>query len=285
MFPKRKANFQVTDENVQVDVVTPSMEKVEMPILKESEPLPAIIESVEVKKERAAVSPQAVPETPPGSTPADLERLREILYGSQARTTEKRITDLENRLIMLRQEMNDLLEKRFNSVAHDASSQVNSTNKELSERLTQVSTEQSAQLRGVQQTLENQLQKQETDLNTQIRTTRRELSERLEALQTEQATQLRDVQRELNQRIDTLTSDFFAQLRQMQKELSERLDQINNAQSERTQTLQQESRQRDDTLRQELILLASQLDDRKVSRLDLGQLLVEMGQRLRSDKQ
>jgi len=80
-----------------------------------------------------------------------------------------------------------------------------------------------------------------------------------------------------------LATDLLTQLRTTQKELGDRIDRVNAEYSERVRTLQAETRQRDDSLRQELLTLASSLEDKKASRHDLGQMLMELGQRLRSE--
>ena len=80
-----------------------------------------------------------------------------------------------------------------------------------------------------------------------------------------------------------MATDLLTQLRTTQKELGDRIDRVNAEYSERVRTLQAETRQRDDSLRQELLTLASSLEDKKTSRHDLGQMLMELGQRLRSE--
>ncbi|MCA9970482.1 MAG: hypothetical protein KC425_09720 [Anaerolineales bacterium] len=84
----------------------------------------------------------------------------------------------------------------------------------------------------------------------------------------------------MSQRIESLATDFFTQLRQAQSELTARLDALAAAQAEQLQTLQAETRQRDDAIRQELLQLTARLSDHKVSRQEMGQMLVELGQRL-----
>ena len=94
---------------------------------------------------------------------------------------------------------------------------------------------------------------------------------------------MRNIQKELNERIDKLAADFLTQLRSVQREVNERLERVNSEQSERVRSLQTESRQRTNNLRQEVLTLAGELSNNKVSRHEMGQLLQEMGQRLRSD--
>jgi len=66
--------------------------------------------------------------------------------------------------------------------------------------------------------------------------------------------------------------------------LGDRIDKLSEDLSAQIRNLQTESRQRDDAQRQELLALASSLDDKKTSRYDLSQMLVELGQRLRNEK-
>jgi len=66
--------------------------------------------------------------------------------------------------------------------------------------------------------------------------------------------------------------------------LGNRIDKLSEDLPAQIRSLQTESRQRDDAQRQELLALASSLDDKKTSRYDLSQRLVELGQRLRNEK-
>jgi len=66
--------------------------------------------------------------------------------------------------------------------------------------------------------------------------------------------------------------------------LGDRIDKLSEDLPAQIRSLQTESRQRDDAQRQELLALASSLDDKKTSRYDLSQMLVELGQRLRNEK-
>ena len=217
------------------------------------------------------------------ATDTELSRLRDILFGGQARSTEKRMSDLELRVEAIRQELSDQIERKVGNLDQTAGNQLAATRTDFVERLNMKTEAQSNNLRAVQQELNDRIDAQNSDLSAHIRTTQRELTDRLDAQQTDQTTQLRDVQKELSQRLDTLTADFMTQLRQIQKELSERLDKLSETQIEQTRTLQAESKQRDDELRQELMSFASLLENKKVSRADLGQMLSELGQRMRTD--
>jgi hypothetical protein len=222
--------------------------------------------------EPSAPSDKATPVVAAGSTdepPAsslepkanELERLREILYGSQARNTEKRLGDLEIRLEDTHRSLSDALNEKLQAVSDTASARLSDARQELGTRLDEQSASQSAQLRAVQ----------------------KDLTERLDRQAAEQAAQLRAVQKELRDALEQLAADMLHQLRASHKELSDRIDKLSADTAERMRSLQSETRQRDDSLRQELLTLASSLDDKKASRQDLGQMLMELGLRLGSD--
>jgi gas vesicle protein len=215
-------------------------------------------ETKPVPPEPADDSVQPAPDTPSAD---ELGRLRDILFGSQSRSTDKRLGDLETELKSARQEMADRLSDRVNALTESTSTQFTDTRREFNEKLDRQGMDQSSQLRNAQ----------------------KDLSERLERQSTDFAGQLGSVQKQLSDAIDKLAADLLRQVRETHRELSERIDKLGAEQTERTRNLQAESRQRDDTLRQELIAMADSLDGRKTSRNDLGQMLMELGLRLRQD--
>lgn len=175
MFPKKKTNSSDVEET-DVTVLAAETRPVELERFeKKAGPPPPLSQPAQVKETAVALAEEE--DSTQSGTPADLDRLRDILYGNQVRTTEKRISDLETRLASLRQEMHDLIERNFTSLSTDASSQVQETNRTLGDRLTQQSSEQATQLRTVQHDLTGQIQAQHTELTSQIRTNRRELTE------------------------------------------------------------------------------------------------------------
>jgi hypothetical protein len=180
----------------------------------------------------------------PEPTADELGRLRDILFGSQSRTLEKRLSDLETGLRSLRQELTNLVQDQISALSESTSGQFVET--------------------------------------------RREFNEKLDKQGTDQSTQLRAVQKDLIEKLDNLESfaaDVLRQLRETHKELSDRLDKQAAEQTERTRNLQSEARQRDDSLRQELLSMAASLDNKKASRQDLGQMLMELGLRLRQESE
>lgn len=136
---------------------------------------------------------------PTGSSVKELERLRDILYGEQARATEDRLGDLEKRLEKVRSDLNALFRKEHKS-------------------------------------LQTSLEKQISNLSKQLDEHEIEASERLEHTRSE------------------LTDDFTNRLNDQAAQLRE--------------------------LRQQLVEISAALEESKVSRSDLGAMLIEMGQRI-----
>lgn len=192
---------------------------------------------------------------------SDLERLRDILFGSQTRSAEQRLSDLENQLERTDQEFAEIFSEKVDTLQSAYSTNLNSTRKELSEGLEEQNSEQMASLRAMEQSLTERFEKQEL----------------------QRKTELRNFKKKVNDRVEELAEDFFTQLRNTQRELTARLEQMNGEQTNRVRSLQNDSRKRNIDLRQELLSLAASLQDSKISRHELGQQLQELGQRLRSD--
>jgi septal ring factor EnvC (AmiA/AmiB activator) len=136
---------------------------------------------------------------PTAGSAKELERLRDILYGEQARATEDRLGDLEKRLEKVRTELNSLFRKEHKNLQTSLEKQINALNKQLDEH--------------------------EITAAERLENTRSELNNDFTKRQNDQATQLRE-------------------------------------------------------LRQQLVEISAALEDSKVSRSDLGAMLIEMGQRI-----
>jgi len=203
----------------------------------------------------------AVPAPVETASPDELGRLRDILFGSQSRTYEKRLGDLETGLKTTRQEITDLISEKLNALADSTSSQFSDTRREFHDKL----------------------EKQGSDQSSQLRSAQKDLSERLERQSAEQSAQLNNVQKQLSDSVEKLAADLLRQIRETHKELSDRIDKMGSEQAERMRNLQAETRQRDESLRQELLSMADTLEGKKASRSDLGQMLMELGLRLRQD--
>jgi DNA repair exonuclease SbcCD ATPase subunit len=218
----------------------------------ETEPVsPSPLEGIELKTEASE------------PTADELGRLRDILFGSQSRTLEKRLSDLETGLRSSRQELTNLMQDQIGALSESTNGQFVETRREFNEKL----------------------DRQGTDQSSQLRTTQKDLAERLDRQSVDQSSQLQAVQKQLSENIEKLAADLMRQIRETHKELSDRLDKQAAEQTERTRSLQSEARQRDDSLRQELLSMAASLDNKKASRQDLGQMLMELGLRLRQESE
>ncbi|MCA9956149.1 MAG: hypothetical protein H6657_25760 [Ardenticatenaceae bacterium] len=161
----------------------------------------------------------------------ELENLREILFGNQARATDDRLTILEEALQKQHRDLTDALNKQ-------AAAQREATD-------------------AAERSLKNQLTNQAntTQANHQA------LEESLNQLRTDHKRLMDEMQASFTQELEILRSSLSDQIRRMQNE----------------------SRQRDDDLRQELLTVSNWLDNKLTPRLNLGQMLIEIGQQLQSD--
>ena len=161
----------------------------------------------------------------------ELENLREILFGNQARATDDRLTILEEALQKQHRDLTDALNKQ-------AAAQREATD-------------------AAERSLKNQLTNQAntTQANHQA------LEESLSQLRTDHKRLMDEMQATFTQELENLRSSLSDQIRRMQNE----------------------SRQRDDDLRQELLTVSNWLDNKLTPRLNLGQMLIEIGQQLQSD--
>lgn len=104
----------------------------------------------------------------PEPTADELGRLRDILFGSQSRTLEKRLSDLESGLRSLRQEMTNLLQDQVGALSESTSTQFTETRRDLNEKIDKQGMDQSAQLRAVQKELTEKLEKQSAEQSAQF---------------------------------------------------------------------------------------------------------------------
>ncbi len=95
-------------------------------------------------------------ETSPETNP-DLDQLRNILYGNQARATEKRLDDLEARLETVRRELSEDLNKRAASLSSSTTSQLNDNRNTLSAQIDQMAADFNQRLDTQIATLNQQL--------------------------------------------------------------------------------------------------------------------------------
>lgn len=120
--------------------------------------------------------------------------------------------------------------------------------------------------------------------SAQLKTARQELEWQLEKQNNEQSSQLHTLEEEQKLAIDKLASDFDERMQAAQKKLNEKISELDNTVSEKLLEMQAEFRRRDDDLRQQILTLSDWLDERKASREDLSELLIDMGKQLQKVK-
>jgi DNA anti-recombination protein RmuC len=169
-------------------------------------------------------------------TPTELESLRNILFGNQARATDTRLNQLETHLESQRLHLEEAIQEQVAAMGTQAAQQLEATRKAMTD----------------------QIARQFAD----------------------QAEQQRSLQQELNARMDQMSTEFQQQFINLQQTFGKQISQLRSDLLERLQSTLAESRQRDDDLRQELLTMTAWLDNRKASRIDLGQMLMEVGQQL-----
>ncbi|MBP6016845.1 MAG: hypothetical protein KA586_09005 [Candidatus Promineofilum sp.] len=136
-----------------------------------------------------------------------------------------------------------------------------------------------------------------TDLDSRLESVRRELkseqdsraqvvaktaSDQNTALRKESSSRLDKEVQIIGERIEQLTTDLHELVDSTRQTLETRFDRLQEDHNERFRLLEEEGRRRDDDLRSELLTISAWLEDKKTSRHDLGQMLEEIGQRLRA---
>lgn len=115
-----------------------------------------------------------------GNNTADLEVLRDLIFGNQARDFARRIGDLDNRLEVARRELKNEQDSRAQSVAKTASDQTIALRKEtnsrldkevqiIGERIEELSTQMKEQMESIQRTIENRLDRMQADAAERLR--------------------------------------------------------------------------------------------------------------------
>ncbi len=131
-----------------------------------------------------------------GKNPGELEVLRDLIFGNQARDFSKRISDLDTRLEAVRRELKTDQETRAQAVAKTASDQTNALRKEsnsridkevniIGERLEQLSEELNQLIESNRRTIESRLDRLQEDANERLRVLEEEARRRDDDLRTE----------------------------------------------------------------------------------------------------
>jgi len=136
----------------------------------------------------------------------DLDQLRTILFGNQARAIEKRIHDLELRLETVRRELNQHFNERLDALAETTAADLASVQQELNEQLAGQAADQTKQNKELQERLE----KLAADFAKQLQTTQKELSQQMDRQVADLQQKLVEFQFEARQRDDDLRVEMLA---------------------------------------------------------------------------
>jgi hypothetical protein len=95
--------------------------------------------------------------------------------------------------------------------------------------------------------------------------------------------ELQALQRSVAEEMGQLKRELLEALSEQSDSLKNDIDGVREDLIERLLTKQTESRQRDDALRRELLALSAWLDNTKTSRMQLGEMLMHVGQQLQEN--
>jgi DNA anti-recombination protein RmuC len=129
---------------------------------------------------------------------SELETLRELIFGNQAREFSRRLDTLESQLAASRRELQTLIHDTSGAVAQDATAKTTAVRKDLTQKLDKQYAELSARLEQLEETF-----------SAQLRAAQKELSERLDKLSAQQTAQLQTAQAESRQRDDDLRRELL----------------------------------------------------------------------------
>ena len=120
----------------------------------------------------------------------------------------------------------------------------------------------------------------------------RATEQRIDTLEARLESVNKDLQNSLNEQAATLSGAAAKQFQTLEAELAQAKSNFNQRLEQQINDLRQqladfraESRQRDNELRQEMLTLGAMLDKQKTGRVELGQLLVDLGQQLQENAQ
>ena len=134
-----------------------------------------------------------------GNNAGELEVLRDLIFGNQARDFTRRITVLDSRLETVRRELKNEQDARAQSVAKTASDQNIALRKEANSRL-----DKEVQVIG------ERLDQLTTDFQELMESNRRALESRLDRMQEDNNERLRLLEEDARRRDDDLRSELLA---------------------------------------------------------------------------
>lgn len=133
-----------------------------------------------------------------GNNAGELEVLRDLIFGNQARDFTRRLSDLDSRLEAVRRELKTEQETRTQSVAKAATDQNTSLRKETNSRI-----DKEIQVIG------ERLDQLAADLREHIDTTRQTVETRLDRLQEDTGERIRLLEEDARRRDDELRTELL----------------------------------------------------------------------------
>lgn len=133
-----------------------------------------------------------------GNNAGELEVLRDLIFGNQARDFTRRLSDFDSRLETVRRELKAEQETRTQSVARTASDQNTALRKEANSRI-----DKEVQVLG------ERLEQLAADLREHIDTTRQTVEARLDRLQEDTCERIRLLEEDARKRDDELRTELL----------------------------------------------------------------------------
>ncbi len=195
----------------------------------------------------------------------ELERLRDILIGSHARTVSERLDHLEARSTEMFDELKEEIKNTRQELINTFNSEIAALRKELQEHA-----------KRSQDGLQEYVQRSQAELHEHAQRSQKELQDHAARSQTEQQA-TNDRLQKLAIENQKLADEQSANLRAAQTDLQEKIE-------GHARDITARMDQKDDAISQELRQLAATLEEKKVARDELAQLLQDLAQRLGKSK-
>lgn len=133
-----------------------------------------------------------------GSNTGELEVLRDLIFGNQARDFAQRLSDIDGRLETVRRELKSEQDSTAQSLVKTSSDQTTTLRKETQSRI-----DKEVQM------LDERIDQLAADIREQMETARRALEARLERMQADASDRLRLLEEETRRRDDDLRSELL----------------------------------------------------------------------------
>lgn len=151
-----------------------------------------MVRKVEADKEGNSVTAAG------GSNAGELEVLRDLIFGNQARDFAQRLSDIDGRLETVRRELKSEQEATAQSLAKTSSDQTTTLRKETHSRI-----DKEVQI------LDERIEQLAADIREQMETARRALEARLDRMQADASDRMRLLEEETRRRDDDLRSELL----------------------------------------------------------------------------